>query len=84
MGKFLLDLLQISIAARVGYSFLKWAIRGTKRRKKGIASKIMKLITNKIHYKLDNALKKQKEVISSSKQKKIEYPSNVIPFRNTK
>lgn len=79
MQKAILDLLQIAIVVRMGYSLIRWAIGGTKRRKKSIAGKVMKLVSNRIHYRLDNALKKQKEVF---------YPSSeygkVIPFKKTR
>lgn len=78
MQKFLFDVFQIIIVAKIGYSILKWAIKGTKSRKKSIVSKIMKLVSNKIHYHLDNALKKQRKVL---------YPKNtsskVIPIKKT-
>lgn len=80
MMKAVFDIIQLAVVVKLGYTLIKWAIKGAKSRKKSIVSKIMKLISNKIHYKLDNALKKQKDLM---------YPSSsdngkVIPFRQTK
>lgn len=79
MQKVILDLIQIAIVVRMGYSLIKWAFGSTKRHKKSIVGKIMKLVSNRIHYHLDNALKKQKEAFYPS----AEY-GKVIPFRKTK
>lgn len=79
--KFLSDALQIMIILKIGYSLIKWTLRSKKRGKKSIVGKIMKFFTNKIHYRLDNALKKQKEDIYPPT---VSENSNVIPFRKTK
>jgi len=83
MGKFILNVLQLIIVVRVGYSLLKWMIF-TKKKSKSIASKIMKLATNKIHYRLDNALRNQSKTFKVKKQTDVIATSNVVPFRKTK
>ena len=79
MQKVILDLLQIAIVVKMGYTLIRWAIGGTKKGKKSIIRKIMKLVSNRIHYRLDNALQNQNEAF---------YPSSeygkVMPFRKTK
>ena len=79
--KFLSNVLQIMIISKIGYSLIKWILRGKKRRKKSIVGKIMKLFTNKIHYRLNNALKKQRE---AHYPPTVSENNNVIPFRKTK
>lgn len=84
MQKFLLDLLQLIVITKVGYSLLRFAIGSTKRRKKSIVGKVWRLFGNRIHYYLDNALKKQKKVLHANRYKEVEYPPNVIPLRKTR
>lgn len=79
MTKVLMDMLQITIVVRMGYSLIKWVLGSTKKHKKSIVRKFTKLISNKVHYKLDNVLKKQKELQSPSFS-----GGKVIPLKRTK
>lgn len=78
MQKFIFDLLQIAIVVRMGYFILRWAVKSTKSYKKSIVGKVIKLVSNRIHYRLDNALKKQKKKLYPS----VEH-NNVVPFKKT-
>lgn len=79
MLKFLLDVLQLAIALRLGYLAIKWLIfrKKKKRRRKSVVKKIGKLITNRLHYELDLMLKKQNEALHPSKTS----DGKVVPFK---
>lgn len=78
MQKMMLDMLQIAIVVKMGYSLIRWVFSGTKKRK-SIAGKVMNLATRKIHFYLDNALRNQKEKYSPIKK-----GGNVIPLKRSK
>lgn len=56
MIKFLFEVLQLVVALRLLYAVLKWMVSD---KKKSIAYKLYKIITRKIHRKLDAMLKEQ-------------------------
>lgn len=74
MEKLIFDLIQLVILARVSYIVLRWTF-SPKIRRKSIVGKLWRLISRHIHYKLDNALKKQSLQSANGK---------VIPLRKTK
>ena len=84
MEKMVFDALQLLVIGRIVYSLVKWSFRSKKKKGKGITKKVRRLISNRIHYYLDNAIKKQKKVLHGDKAKEIALPSNVIPFRKTR
>lgn len=83
MEKMMFDALQLLVIGRIVYSLIKWSFR-SKKKKRSIIKKIGKLVSNRIHYHLDNAIKKQKKVLHADKNKEVALPSNVIPFRKIK
>lgn len=84
MMKFLLDVLQIVILIKLSYSVVKWVLGVRKSKRKSIASKIVKLLSNRIHYQLDNALKKQKQTLRPTHGFVKPTNAKVIPLRKTK
>lgn len=81
MLKFLFDVLQLAIVIKLGYLGLRRLFfRKKKYRKKSIARKVYQLINNRIHYKLNAMLKKQKEALYPSKTS----DGKVVPFKKTK
>lgn len=84
MEKMIFDALQLLVVGRMIYSLIKWSFRSKKKKRKSIIKKIRSLVSNRIHYHLDNAIKKQKKVLHGDRAKEIEPPSNVIPFRKTR
>ena len=83
MEKLLFDLFQLVILIKVSCWVVKGLFKKSKKRRKSIAGKVFRLISNRVHHQLDNALKRQKRKLQPS-QKNVVYPSNVIPFRQTK
>lgn len=75
--KFLLDVLQIAVAIRVLYGLGKWLLHRKKRRT--ALSKVWRLISRRIHYRLDTALKKQREALYP----KTSPNGKVVPLRKT-
>ena len=62
MEKLLFDILQIIVVTKVTYSLIKWTFKKKKKRnKKSIAGKVVSLVSNKIHHKLENALRTQRD-----------------------
>lgn len=87
MIKFLLDVLQIVVLVKLGYSFIKWLLSSKKRHKRSIVNKVWRLlVTNKIHYRLDNALRNQKKEFETTVNAKHAEVTNakVIPLRKTR
>lgn len=80
MEKFLLNLFQLVVFIKV----CSWLAKGLfkKSRKRSIAKKVFRLITNRIHYYLDNAIRRQKRKLQPSQKNLV--PSNVIPFPKSK
>jgi hypothetical protein len=75
--KFLWDVLQIAIAIRILYGLGKWLLR--KKKRKSMSSKVWRLISNRIHYRLDTALKTQREALYP----KTSPDGKIVPLRKT-
>lgn len=86
MMKFLLDILQIAIALKIVWIVGKWLIRrkkkGTRGRRRSVISKLYALVGNKIHYRLDSMLKKQKEALRPQTDKTS--GGKVVQFRKSR
>lgn len=80
MEKAIFNVLQLIVFIRVGYTMLRWVF-SPKVRRKSIVGKVLKLISRQIHYKLDNALKKQTKAFQVQREVAN---GKVIPLRNTK
>ena len=78
MINFFIDILQILVVLRLGYSLMKFVFY-KKQNKRSITYKAYKLVHNKINYKLDIALKKQKEALYPSRTS----DGKVVPIRKT-
>jgi hypothetical protein len=77
MIKFLLDVLQIAIVLKLAWSTGKWLLR--KKKRKSMSSKVWRLISNRIHYRLDTAIKKQRDALYP----KTSPDGKVVPLRKT-
>jgi len=90
MLKFLLEILEIVIVLKISYKLLKYFLfrkKSTKSKRKGlsITGKIWVLISRRVHYKLNQMLKTQKESLASANTE-IQDPSNtkVVNIRKYK
>jgi hypothetical protein len=75
--KFLWDVLQIAIAIRILYGLGKWLLR--KKKRKSMSSKVWRLISNRVHHRLDIAIKKQRDALYP----KASRDGKVVPLRKT-
>lgn len=79
MEKLLLNLLEIAVVIRIGYTLFRWAFKSPKRN--SIVGKLWRLASRSIHHKLDNAIKNQQRKYQLYKGVEA---GKVVSFKNTR